>query len=147
MNPIKRVGVFVGGVFLNLLLLALAGALLERQFDLRGHLLAAQRSGVVSNDLEGAFRAKDVWADLVAVPIIGCLIGVYAAFVQKKTPALLAVACLLPISVYEIATEPVGRWSRLVDMRYFGMRVVEFLLAIAVAALLRRFLDRRPSLP
>jgi hypothetical protein len=135
--------VFVGGVMLNFLLLAFAGQILMRQLEMRRHLLEAQHSAAAYNDLAKAFRSKSMWVDFAVMPMIGCLIGAYAAFFQREKPALLAVACLLPMLVYAITSQPLRRWPLLTDLRYFGVYALEFSLAVVAATLLRGILNKR----
>lgn len=137
--------VFVGGVLLNIALYVAAGAILTKELDLHRRLLEAQHSALAYSSLVESFHLKDTWADFGVVPIIGCIIGAYAGFLQRKRPALLALACLLPMFLYEITSQPVGTWSAWTNVRYFGMRAVALLLAIGVAASVRRFSDRRSS--
>jgi len=144
-STLKIIVLVVGGAVLNVGLLAFSGWILERKFDLREHFLEAQRSPAASAALADAFRAKDVWADLLVIPIVGCLIGAYAGLVRGRKPALFAVGCLMPVLLYEIMTEPVQGWSAPLKVRYFGMRVLGFLLAMLVAASLRGFLDKGVS--
>jgi len=144
-SALKIIALLVGGAVLNVLLLAFAEAALEKQVQLRQHLLEAQQSPAASGSLSEAFRTKDVLADFIVVPMIGCLIGAYAGVLQRRKPGLLAVACLLPMFLYEVASQPVGAWPAQVDARYFGMRLLGFLLAIAVAASLRGLRDKRAS--
>lgn len=144
-NVLKIIVLLVVGAAFNLILLAFAGAILESKFDLRQHFLDAQRYPAASEALAEAFHAKDFWSDLGAIPIIGCLIGVYAGLVQRRKPALFAIGCLLPMLAYEVMTQPVRTWPTLLSARYFGMRVVGFLLAILVAVSLRGFLNKGAS--
>jgi hypothetical protein len=82
----------------------------------------------------------------VAVSMIGCLIGMYAALLQREKAPLLAVACLLPMFMYvTFASQPVRTWPLRTDVLYFSMHAVVFLLAVVTAALVRGFLDKRQS--
>jgi hypothetical protein len=137
--------VFVGGVLLNFLLLAFAGQMLMRQLEMRKHFLEAQHSAAAYNDLAEAFRSKGMWVNFAVMPMIGCLIGAYAAFCQREKPALLAVACLLPVLVYEITSQPLQSWPLRTDLQYFGVHALEFTLAVVAAAFLREFLNKRRS--
>ena len=137
--------VFVGGVLLNFLLLAFAGQILMRQLEMRRHLLEAQNSAAAYKDLAEAFRSKGMWMNFVVMPTIGCLIGTYAAFCQRAKPALLAVACLLPVFAYEITSQPLREWPLQTDLQYFGVHALEFSLAVVATALLREFLNKRHS--
>jgi hypothetical protein len=144
-KPLRMFFLFMGGVLLNVALYVVAGAMLIKQFDLQGQVLQAQHSAAAYGGLTNSFRTKDLWADFAVVPIIGCLIGLYAALLERKKPGLLAVACLLPMFLYEVISQPVGAWSVLGDIRYFGARAVGFLAAVGVALSLRGFLNRRRS--
>ena len=144
-SALRIIVLLVGGVVLNIILLAFAGAILQSKFELRRHFLEAQQSPAASKALTDAFRAQNLWWDFVAVPIVGCLIGAYAGLFQKRKPALLAVGCLVPMLTYELVTQPLRTWPVALDLRYFGTRAAGFVLAILVAASLRGLRDRRTS--
>jgi hypothetical protein len=147
-KPLRVVAVFVGGVLLNFLLLAFASQILLKQLEPGRYWSDAQHSAAAYNALPRTVRVKEMWVVFVAVPMIGCLIGMYAAFVQREKAPLLAVACLLPMFVYVAFTsEPVRTWPLRTDVLYFSMHAVVFLLAVVTAALVRGFLDKRESPP
>ncbi len=99
---------------------------------------------MVPEDTAKAFRAKkNMWSNFAVIPVMGWLKGIYAAFFQKKGMPILAIACLLPLIVYELATEPVQIWSIRADVQYFGMRGVEVLLAIISSLSVCSWLDSR----
>ena len=135
-NCSKITALIVGGILLNIVLLIGAEALLEKQFSLGQKLLAAKASPAASEAFLDAFHTKDMWADFIVVPVIGCVIGIYAGILQKRGPAALAIACLAPELLYEVISEPVRTWPAGLDIRYFGMRLVELLLAAGLAIFL-----------
>jgi hypothetical protein len=84
--------------------------------------------------------------DFVVLPIMGCALGAYAGLLRKTKAPVLAIACLLPLLIFEIVGDPVGTWSNLKDIQFFGMRALELFLAGIVALGIRRALDARISL-
>ena len=137
--------IFICGVFLSFVLYVLAGAFMQSHFQLQKQLVEAHGSDAAYANATATFRTMNEWRDFVALPIIGCLVGVYAALCQKKKASILAVACLLPMLVFEATGVSVQAWPFITDLQVLASRTVEFLLAIVVAASVRGFLNRRNS--
>lgn len=144
-KALRVLAVFICGALLSFVLYVLAAALMESYFGVQKHLLQAHTSNAAYTSATTALRAKNEWRDFLALPIIGCLIGAYAAFVQKKRAPMLAVACLLPMLAFEATGVSVGSWAFITGLQVAASRAAEFLLAVVVAVLLRGFLDRRHS--
>lgn len=146
-NALRSIGLFVLGVVLNVMILAFFSMILLNHLQARQYFFEASRSPAASEALRRAFDVKDAWMDFVAIPIIGCLIGAYAGLLQRGRPVLLAIGCLLPTFLYEIATEPIHAWSSLADLRYFGTRTLEFLLAVVFALCFHAVRERQRRHP
>lgn len=144
-KALRILSVFIGGALLSFVLYVLAAATMESHFGIQKHLLEAHTSDAAYTSATTALRAKNEWRDFLALPIIGCLIGVYAAFVQRKRAPILAVACLLPMLAFEANGVSVGSWAFITDLQVAASRAAEFLLAVVAAVSLRGFLDRRVS--
>jgi hypothetical protein len=146
---LKLLCVFISGALLCVLFYAVAGTILESHFRLAEHLREAHESDAAYRSALATLRSKNEWRDFFALPIIGCLIGVYAALVQRKRAPLLAVACLLPMLVFEATRVSVRSWALTTDLQVLASRAVEFLFAIIVAASARGSLYRQhsPSVP
>ncbi|WP_041855733.1 hypothetical protein [Candidatus Korobacter versatilis] len=133
---------YLAGTVLCLILIIWANAILDSHYEMP-RLFAEARQTNNAVPLISAMAAAHKWIEYVIAPLTGCVIGLYAALVQKRHANILAIAILLPFSLYALATESLRSLGIESVLGFLGANLVQFVLAAFVASALRRVLDSR----
>ena len=134
--------VLVVGVFLSFVLLSLAGYVLASHVGLAHGLSEASRSPSECSSCGTQFVRAGLWSRFVVEPIIGLGVGLFVGIFQKKRVGLIAVGCLIPLFLFEIAGRRWADWSSLSLLIEVGSMLLQAAIAVLAAWFISRLMSR-----